>query len=251
MMEKYQQQMQIGSWVLIGVLALTGIVLWQNIGRTNASGNIGDTITVSGTGKVSAAPDIAVANIAISVEGATAKTAQNNASIKSKSVVDYLKEAGIEDADIKTSGYNIYPQYNYNDGTPRIRGYQVTQSLTVKIRDLDKANSILDGVVSAGANQVNSLQFQIDEQDKLRAEARREAIKDANEKAEELEDELGINLGKIVGFSESNDSYPIIYARDVKGMGIGGGGAEIAPIPELPAGENEITVNVNITYQIK
>jgi hypothetical protein len=197
---------------------------------------------------VSAAPDIAVANIAISVEGSTAKVAQNSASVKSKSVVDYLKKAGIKDADIKTSGYNIYPQYDYSNSTQRIRGYQVTQSLAVKIRDLDKTNTILDGVVSAGANQVNSLQFQIDKQDELKAEARKKAIADANAKAKELEDELGVDLGHIVSFSESsNDVYPIRYAKD-SAMGMGGA---VAPVPELPAGENEITINVSITYQIK
>ncbi len=249
MIEKFQRQLQIGAWLLIAVLVLTAGWLMQTIGRTSEAPNASNTITISGTGTVSAVPDIAVATIAISVEGSTAKIAQNDANKKSAAVVDYLKKAGVKEADIKTSGYNIYPQYDYNRGISRIRGYQVTQSLTVKIRDMDKANDILDGVVSAGANQVNGLSFEIDKPDELQADARKKAIDDANAKAEELEDELGVDLGRIVSFSESgNDYYPIRYSTAKEAMGMGGGAV---PAPELPAGENEITVNVSITYQIK
>lgn len=248
MIEKFQKQFQVGSWVLVAVFVLSAVWLLQGIDQMRRTGNVGDTLAVSGTGKVLVKPDIAVADIAISVEGTTAKVAQDEANKKSKSVVDYLKKAGIKDADIKTSGYNIYPQYDYTNGRSRIRGYQVTQSLTVKIRDMDKANTILDGVVSAGANQVNSLRFEVDQPELLKSEARKKAIDDANKKADELRDQLGVRLGKIVSFSESGDYMPpIIY-------GIGGGGAvkaESVPAPELPAGENEIVVNVTITYQLR
>lgn len=245
--EKFEKQLQVGGWLLIAVLALSVAWLGQSISRTSESGNVSDVITVNGTGTVSAIPDVAVANIAISVEGATAKAAQDKANIKSKAVVDYLKGAGIKDADIKTSSYDIYPQYDYSSHVSRIRGYQVTQSLTVKIRDMDQANDIIDGVVEAGANQVNSLNFEIDKLDELKADARKKAIKEANAKAHELEDQLGIDLGRIVSFSElSNDYYPLRYAKD-SAMGMGGGAV---PAPDLPIGENEITVNVSITYQI-
>lgn len=249
MNDTYQKQLQIGGWVLVVVLILGAVWLLQSIDQMHRTGNVGDTFSVSGTGKVEASPDIAVADIAISVENLTAKTAQTEASKKSNSVVDYLKKAGIKDSDIKTSGYNIFPQYDYSNGRNSIRGYQVTQSLTVKIRDMDKANTILDGVVSAGANQVNGLRFDVDEPEKLRSEARKKAIENANEKAQELRDQLGVGLGKIVSFSESGDaSPPIMY-------GMGGGGVKaadsVAPAPALPTGTNEIIVNVTITYQIQ
>jgi uncharacterized protein YggE len=250
MIEKYQKQLQVGGWVLVVVLALGAVWLWQGIDQMRRTGNVGDVISVSGTGTVTATPDIAVADIAISVEGATAKGAQDDANKKSKSVVDYLKKAGIKEADIKTSGYNIYPQYDYTNGLNRIRGYQVTQSLTVKIRDMDKANTVVDGVVGAGANQVNSLRFEVDKPELLKSEARKKAIDDANTKADELRDQLGVRLGKIVSFSESGDyTLPFMY-----GMGSGGAlmKADVAvSAPELPTGENEIVVNVTITYQIR
>ncbi len=250
MIEKFQKQLQVGGWVLVAVLVLSGIWLWQGIDRMGRMGNVGDVISVSGVGTMLAKPDVAVAEVAINEEGFTAKAAQDEANKKSKSVVDYLKGAGVKEEDIRTSGYNIYPQYDYTNGRSIIRGYQVTQSLTVKIRDMDKANDILDGVVAAGANQVNGLRFEIDDPDQLKAEARKKAIDDANAKAEELEEDLGLNLGKIVGFSESGDyNPPIMYGRG--GGDMMGIKAESVPAPEIPVGENEITVNVTIIYQVR
>ncbi|MCC6405426.1 MAG: SIMPL domain-containing protein [Candidatus Yanofskybacteria bacterium] len=248
MIEKFQKQLQIGGWLVVAVLALSAVWLGQSIDQLSRTGNVGDVITVSGTGTVSATPDIAMADLAISVEGSTAASAQTEANRRSKMAVDYLKGVGIKETDIKTSGYSIYPQYDYTDGRTRIRGYQVTQSLAVKIRDMDKANTVLDGVVDAGVNQVNNFRFEIDEPDRLKDEARAKAIADANAKAHGLKSQLGIRLGKIVSFSESGDALPpIIYGR--------GGAMDVkvssAPAPELPAGENEITVNVTITYQLR
>lgn len=248
MIEKFQKQLQVGGWLFVVVVALSAVWLWNSIDAMRHPGSQNETISVQGKGTVKASPDVAVADIAISVEGATAKGAQDEANVKSKAVVDYLKKAGIKDADIKTSGYNIYPQYDYVYGRSRIRGYQVTQSLTVKMRDMDKANTIVDGVVTAGANQVNSLRFEVDQPELLKSEARKLAIDDANKKADELRDQLHIGLGKIVSFSESGDYVPpIMY-----GMGGGAMAKEVSvTAPDLPAGENEIVVNVTITYQIR
>lgn len=245
MIEKFQRQLQIGSWALVAVLVLASVWFLKSLDQ-RASG-MQETIAVSGVGTVLAKPDIAVANLAITTEAPTATAAQDQANKKSVSVIEYLKKQNIEETDIKTSGYNIYPQYDYTNGRSQIRGYQVTQSLTVKIRNLDNANTILDGVVDAGVNQVNDFRFEVDEPDQLQAEAREKAIADARVKATELRHQLGVRLGKIVSFSEGVVGGPIFYAKDAVGMG--GGGA--VPAPSLPQGENEVTVNVTIVYQIK
>lgn len=245
MIEQFRKELQIGSWVLIAVLALSGLWLIQNMDSAASVGNQSDTIAFSGTGTVLAKPDVAVAELAISVEGLTADQAQEEANQKSQTVVQYLKDADIDEDDIRTSSYSIYPQYDYINGRSRIRGYQVTQSLTVKIRDLEKANEILDGVVGAGVNQVNNFQFTVDDPEELRAEAREKAIANAKEKAKKLRNQLDIRLGRIVGFSEGDDVVPTptLYRSDA--VGIGGGG------PELPTGQNEISVTVLLTYQIR
>lgn len=231
-----------GTFVL-AVLAIFLLVSTNQIANTATTTN---TVSFNGEGKVIAKPDIAKINLSIVTEALASKTAQDDNSKKSKAVTDYLKKQNIEDKDIKTTAYNIYPQYKYpqSGGQPTITGYQINQSLEIKIRNLDNASNILDGVVTAGANQVSGLSFEIDNPDTLKAEARAKAIADAKKKAGELESQVGISLGKIVNFSENTGGYPVPIMYEAKAMGMGGG-------PSVPAGENEITVDVTLTYQIR
>lgn len=242
-------------------MAVLTLFLLTSIRQINNTATTTNTVSFSGEGKITAKPDIAVISFAIVTEFPTSKAAQDANSKKSNQVTDFLKKQGIEDKDIKTSSYNIYPQYSYPvpmpqgisldsptyyNPNPKITGYQVNQSFKVKIRNLDKASGVLDGLVSAGANQVNNLGFQIDEPEKLKAEARAKAIADAKKKADELRSQLGIRLGHIVNFSENTGGYPGPYYLEAKvSDGRGGGG------PSLPVGENEISVSVTITYQIR
>ena len=221
-----------------------------------------NTVSFSGQGKVFAKPDIATIEFGILTEAATSKEAQDANSAKSKKVTDFLKKQGLEDKDIKATYYNIYPKYSsyppvLYDKTqvqayppvpsePKISGYSVNQGFQVKVRDFDKLSSIVDGLVANGVNNVNNLGFSIEDPEKVRSEARTLAIADAKKKADELKGKIGIKIGKVVNFYE--DIYGYGYDR-----GGGYGGAEILPAkgPSLPPGENEITVNVTLTYQIK
>lgn len=237
-------------WSLAGLAVITAIFVVVSIHRTLDTATTTNTVSFSGEGKVLAKPDIAVADFSIVTEAVTSKAAQDANSEKSNKVTDFLKKQKIDDKDIKTTSYNIYPQYEYpRSGVPRIKGYQVSQTLEVKIRDLGNVSFVLDGVVTAGANQVSNLSFEIENPEKLKAEARAKAIEDAKSKAKELKSQLGINLGRIINFSEGISGYPVpmMYDSSMKSMGMGGG-----PItPSVPSGENEITVDVTITYQIK
>lgn len=241
-MNQYKYLVWIGI-VTLAVLSLFLLARTEQVLNTAATTN---TVSFSGKGKVLAKPDIAVVDLAIVTESVSSKDAQNENSKKSKAVVDFLKK-NVDEKDIKTTSYNIYPQYKYPQfDKPEIKGYQVTEKIEVKIRDMEKVSSILDGVVANGANEITGFQFTTDEPEKLKAEARQKAIEDARAKAKELESQLGIDLGKIVNFSESIDDFPgpIYYEKAAIG-GFGGEG------PSVPAGENEITVSVILTYQIK
>ncbi len=236
-------------WPFTALVIVLAVFLVVSINQKLNTATTTNTVTFSGEGKVLAKPDVAVANVSIVTEATTSKAAQDENSKKSQTVVDFLKKQKIDEKDIKTTSYNIYPQYEYPryGGVPRIKGYQVSQTIEIKIRDLDKVSSVLDGVVAAGANQVGNLNFKIDDPEKLKAEARVKAIADAKKKASELKSQVGIRLGKIVNFSEGVSGYPVpMYERAVS-MGLGGGTTG----PSLPSGENEITVDVTITYQIK
>src|SRR3989344_8677217 len=236
-------------WSGTTVLAILAIFLLASTNKVLSTAATTNTVSLSGEGRIVAKPDIAKVSLSIVTDSPTSKIAQDENTKKSKVVTEYLKKQNIEDKDVKTTGYNIYPQYKYPQygGRPTITGYQVNQSLEIKVRNLDNVSNVLDGVVSAGANQVNQLNFEIDNPEKLKSEARAKAIADAKKKANELQSQVGISLGKIVNFSENTSGYPIPIYYDTKGMGMGGGGGG----PSVPTGENEISVNVSITYQIK
>ena len=242
-------------WAGTAVLVVLTIFLLVMTGHVSNTATNANTVSFNGEGKVFAKPDIAAVSFSIVTEAKTSKVAQDANSEKSKKVVDFLKSQDIADKDIKTTGYNIYPQYSYPtpdspvyyDSNPKITGYQVSQSFEVKVRDLDKISAVLDGLVTAGANQVNNLGFQVDDIEKVKNEARELAIKDAKNKANTLKKQIGIRLGKIINYSEGG-YYPGPMMYDSKAVGMGGGG-EVAP--SIPAGESEITINVTITYQIR
>ena len=245
-------------WALTALTALLAVFVLVSINQKLNTATTTNTVSFSGEGRVAAKPDVAVIELAIVTQATTSKEAQDANSKKSQAVVNFLKKGGVADKDIKTLNYNIYPQYIYprplngelypvpiNGGGPKISGYQVNESLEVKIRNLDKVSEILDGVVAAGANQVGQLTFKIDDPEKLKSEARAKAIADAKKKANELKGEVGIRLGKIVNFSEGFSGYPGPIMYEAQALSKDGGG------PSVPSGENEITVNVTLTYQIK
>jgi len=210
-----------------------------------------NTITVSGIGKVYAKPDLALTSFSVITEAKTVAQALGQNNEKMNEVISSAKEQGVEDKDLKTTDFNIYPRYEWQElsessiyppGKRVLVGYEVRQSLEVKIRELERIGEIIQGATDAGANQVGNLQFTIDDQDELKKQAREEAIKQAKEKAQELASQLGIRLIRISNFSEGSQVYRT-YELEESAMGKGGGA-------EIEMGENKIEVSVTITYEI-
>lgn len=247
-----QIQKQILFWAGLAIAAIIGAFLIVAINQKLNTATSTNTVSFSGEGKILAKPDVALVNVTVLTEAVTSQIAQTDNTKKSNAVIDFLKKQNIEEKDIKTVGYNIYPKYRYYPSrNPEIKGYEVNNTIEVKIRDLEKVSDILDGVVKAGANQIGNLSFQIDEPEKLKTEARKKAIEEAEKKAGELETELDIKLGRIINFMENVGGMPMpYYEYNMKAMsstgGIGGGGG-----PDVQTGENEIIVDVTLTYQIK
>lgn len=206
-----------------------------------------NTITVSATGEAFAKPDIAQISVSVVKEAKTVLEAQKSHTEAINKVVSFLKSSGIEDKDIKTSAYNVYPQYDYvRDKGSVFKGYQITQTLDVKIRNLEKAGEILAGVTESGANQVGGINFIVDDEDAMKREAIKEAIDKAKQKAAQISQDLGVKFGRLTSFYESSWDFPV-YALRAEGIG----GGEVAPSPEIPSGENKVTVTVDLTYEIK
>jgi hypothetical protein len=211
------------------------------------------TISVQGSGKVSAVPDIATLNFGVQTgRQNTAAGAMKMLTEKMTAVINELEAAGVEEKDIRTQYLNLNPAYDWNEGKRVDRGFEATQSLMVKVRDLDKISTVLDVAVKAGANQAGSVGFTIDDPEVLKEQARAEAIEDAKIKAMKLAKDLGVGLGSMQGFWEDagyGGPQPMMMrAETMDSGGFGGGGMKAPPIP---AGEQEVAVNVNITYRIR
>ncbi len=204
-------------------------------------------ISITGEGKVVVRPDIATVSIGVGRNDKEVAKAQSAATITINKVIEFLKEKGVEDRDIKTTNYSIGPRYDYRaNSQPKIIGYEVRQTLEVKIRDLSKSGEILS-VGSLGANEIGSLRFTVDNLEKAKEEARNMAIKDAREKAKNLSKNLGVRFGRIISFYESNGGIQPLYLDD-KIMSFGGA----TPVPvSVPTGENEIKAQVTITYEVE
>lgn len=204
------------------------------------------TLNVNGLGEVYLTPDIAYINIGVHTEGATASEAVDSNKGQTTAVIDALKKAGVEEKDIRTSNFNIYPSQQYGpDGTITGTVYMVDNTVFVTVHNLDGLGSLLDDVISAGANNINSIQFDVIDKSKAVKEARAKAVEDAITQAQELATAAGISLGDIQGISFYENS-PVPYSG---GKG-GGAMAADASVPIQP-GQLTISVSVNITYAIK
>ena len=249
--------------MLLGVLVVAivvsyGVDIWKEIKLIRGESKL--QITVTGEGKIAAKPDVARITATVLTQEESLADAQQDNAKKSQAVVDYLKRAGVAEKDIKTTSYNIFPQYSYPrpcpfgvypcppEGPPQIVAYQVRNSVEITVRDLAKSSDILSGVVAAGANEVSGIIFTIDDPDALQAQAREEAIDEAREKAKALAENLGRRLGRIMNFSEGGSFPPPVFFE--RGLADGKGGGGFAP-PAVEPGQNEIVVTVSITYEFK
>lgn len=207
------------------------------------------TIALDAVGKVTAKPDIAMTTIGMTAEAETVASAQEENTKVMNKLIDGLKSLQIEDKDIRTSDYNIYPRYDYLQEEGRVlRGYTVSQNVIVKIRDLEKVSSVISLAGEVGATNVGGLSFTIDEMDVYLEEARKDAMEKIGEKALALKKALGVKFVSIVSYNEySGNGYPQpMYA--MKAMDYGMGGGESAP--SIESGSTEITLNISIVFEI-
>lgn len=223
------------------------------------AGQATNIITVTGEGKVDAVPDIASINFTIESSKATQVESSNEVNAKTKTIVDGLKAQEIDEKDIKTDGYNSYPKYSNEicpmyGGMPcrtesKIIGYNVSQNITVKVRKVDNASTVIDSINKIGVTNMSGPNFTFDDPSKIQNDARGLAITDAKTKADVLAKQLGVKLVRITSFNDNNGGgYPMpMYANAKSDMMV-----SAAPVAsEIPKGQNTVTSNVTITYEIK
>ena len=206
-------------------------------------------LNVSGSGQVYLAPDIAYINIGVHTEKPAAADAVAENKDQTQKVIDSLKEAGVDPKDISTTNFSIWSNQQYGpDGKPTGTTYVVDNTVSVTVRKLDNLGDLLDSAVAAGANNINSIQFDVADKTEALKEARAQAVKVAETQAQELADAAGVKLGDIQTIS-FNDTLPVPYSNSF-GKGGGGAMAEAAAVPIQP-GQLTLTVTVNMSYAIK
>jgi uncharacterized protein YggE len=208
------------------------------------------TLSVSGSGEAFLAPDIAYIYIGVHTEAPNAADAVADNNSQTEELIQALIDFGIESNDIRTTSFSIWPMDQFDPTTGRPTGeksYAVDNTVYVTVRDLARLGDLLDAAVQAGANTVNSVQFDVADKDEALQEARAEAVEDARAQAEALAQAADLSLGEVrsISFIEPQ-AYPIFDGRG----GGGGEAAEAAAVPIQP-GQLTFTVNVNVTYTLE
>lgn len=241
-----------GKFIWIPVFVILGFTLVATLAllHNRISNPLRAQVTVSGEGHAFMRPDIAVARLAVRTERAVSPAeALTDNKKKMNNVLALLKKEGIEEKDIQTSEFQMYPEYNYDKGKRTQAGFTVSQEVQVKIRDVEKIGTVLEKATGAGVNTIGQLSFDIDDPETIKAEARAKAIAKAQEQARNMVEAAGARLGKLLSISENANvprPRPIAY-------GLGGGGemAMSVEAPDIEPGQQEIVVYVNLTYELK
>lgn len=249
------------GWVVLIILAgFLGVKTLDGLIDLKNGEPVYNSITVMGEGEAFIIPDLATFSFTVTADAATVSAAQEDVTEKVDTVIEAMKSMGIDEKDIKTTDYSVWPKYTYTQapctqfycppGEQKQDGYTANHSVTVKIRDTDQAGTALALAGDNGATNLSGISFTVDDPSAVTAEARALAIKDAKEKAEVLADELDVNLKKVISFYDSTDNGVMPYYAESVGYGMGGDKVS-ASVPSIPTGENRVKVNVNITYEIR
>ena len=209
------------------------------------------TIMVNGEGEAILKPNLSIISFSVVSEGKDVVVLQNENNSKINEAIAFVKNQKVDEKDIKTAGYNLSPRYVYNPktGQSSIDGYNLTQTVTVKIRDLTNVNKILAGLPGLGINQISGPNFSVDDLENYLSEAREKAFQNAREKAEEQARYNGVRLGRVITFNEgSQGGYPVPMYLE---RSMGKGGVADAVVPTIEPGSEEVKVSVNVTFEIK
>ena len=206
------------------------------------------TLNVNGLGTTYLTPDVAYIYIGVHNEGATASEVVSANKAQTTAVLDALKKAGVDEKDLRTTNFSIYPSQQYSpEGTVTGTIYMVDNTVYVTVRNLDGLGTLLDDTINAGANSINSIQFDVADKSAAVKEARAKGVEDAKTQAQELATAAGITLGNIQNISYYDNSPVPMF----EGKGGGGGAMAADTSVSIQPGQLTISVSVNITYEIK
>jgi uncharacterized protein YggE len=240
----------------VGVIALLGLATFAILGSAcgsekvtlAAQDNNTQGITVSGEGKVSGVPDTAVLSLGVSSLKPTVKEARDDAASTMQNVINAIKGDGVADKDVQTTQYNISPEYDFSpNGPQKLTGYRVTNTVTVKVHDVNNTSKVLDDVTAAGGDivQVQGITFTIDNPETLQDQARGEAVTDAKARAQRIADTAGVKLGAPISISEGTNVQP------VPAMAPFGAATGAGPSTPIETGQLDVDITVQVVFAIE
>jgi uncharacterized protein len=203
-----------------------------------AAEKIEKLVTVSGEASVSAIPDAATIRIGVSSQAKTARAASEANAKDMGAVVAAMKEAGIPDKDIQTSSLSLQPQYDQR----RLVGFQVNNIVTIKLRDIGRLVGVIDRAITAGANEMSGIEFEVSEYAKLLDQARTAAVADARRKAELYAGAASMKVGRVMAISEEGQGVPRPYAPMLR--------AGAAPATPISPGEQTLRAVVTVSFEL-
>ncbi|MGD0019206.1 MAG: SIMPL domain-containing protein [Candidatus Limnocylindrales bacterium] len=230
---------------------MVGIIVGPIIANNHAQGadtsvTPEHTVTVSGVGEVSVAPDTADVMIGVSVTKPTVKDARAGAATSMTAIIAAVKKVGIADKDIVTTNVSLSPVYDYTSSAPRLTGYQFSNSLKVTVRDLTKVADVIDDSSTAGATIIQGISFRLDNPKSVETQARQLAMADARSRADALAQAAGVSIKGVATINETSASSPINYYPSYAAAGV----SKDAVSTPIQTGTTDITVQVTVSYLI-
>ena len=207
----------------------------------------GTLLSVSAEASAKRVPDVATISTGVVTQAADANAAMRANAVQMDKVMAAIRAAGIGERDVQTSGINLNPQYKYvENAPPSIVGYQASNTVNVKVRDLSKLGKVLDAFVEQGANQVNGPSFEVDKPDEAYDEARVAALKKAQARAQTYADALGLKVRRIVSISEGGASFP----RPMPMVRAMASDAMMAKETSVAPGETTLSVGIEVVFEL-
>lgn len=244
MTRKPLQRLALASALAIGTLVMTTACA-QSPSPSITAPSDGTLLSVSASAEATRVPDVATLSTGVVTQAADANAALKANSAQMNKVVAAIRAAGIAERDIQTSGININPQYRYAENQPpTITGYQASNTVNIKVRDIAKLGEVLDALVASGANQVNGPSFEIDQPEAAYDEARQAALKKAQSRAEMYAKSLGLRVRRIVSISEGGGFQPPMPMMKAMAMDARMESAPVAP------GETTLSANLDVVFEL-
>ena len=236
-----------GAALFVATTAATCGNTTTRVENTGPNQQVG--ITVSGEGKATGKPDVAMITLGVSRLADTVDAARNGAATSLDAMITSMTGNGVSKDDIKTQQFNISPEYDYSNGKQLLKGFRVTNVVTAKLRDIDKTSTIVDGAITAGGNdvQVQNIAFTIDNPDDLKKQAREAAVADAKAKAQTLASATGVSVGEPISISEGAVVSPIPYLAGAEARDA----ISAAPATPIEPGTQDVTITVSVTWSIQ